>query len=158
MGTLSVERSINGSSSWAVVWTMSGQQQAQSTDDWRFAQAALLQPDVNTTLGCDTLQLRWKGNRMNHYTGDMAIDTIVFGDKYIIRCSCVNGFPEIGDNCPYDQAPYCSACLPTYFLNTLNFSNVSRPFPSWTRSILTEIYLCHACSYHEIEDGNGPDR
>jgi hypothetical protein len=32
---------------------------------------------------------------------------------------------------------------------------VSRPFPSWSRSILTEIYLCHACSYHEIEDGNG---
>jgi|EP01047_Picozoa_sp_COSAG01_P005438 hypothetical protein len=28
-------------------------------------------------------------------------------------------------------------------------------FPSWNRSILTEIYLCHACSYHhEIEDGN----
>ena len=22
---------------------------------------------------------------------------------------------------------------------------VSRPFPSWNRSILTEIYLCHAC-------------
>jgi hypothetical protein len=35
---------------------------------------------------------------------------------------------------------------------------VSWPFPSWNRSILTEIYLCHACSYHEIEDGNGPDR
>jgi hypothetical protein len=32
---------------------------------------------------------------------------------------------------------------------------VSAPFPSWNRSILTEIYLCHACSYHEIEDGNG---
>eukprot|EP01047_Picozoa_sp_COSAG01_P027867 COSAG01_NODE_1854_length_9053_cov_2.566499_3_plen_422_part_00 len=32
---------------------------------------------------------------------------------------------------------------------------MSRPFPSWNRSILTEIYLCHACSYHEIEDGNG---
>ena len=32
---------------------------------------------------------------------------------------------------------------------------VSRPFPSWNRSILTDIYLCHACSYHEIEDGNG---
>eukprot|EP01047_Picozoa_sp_COSAG01_P016365 COSAG01_NODE_836_length_13206_cov_139.627375_18_plen_371_part_00 len=32
---------------------------------------------------------------------------------------------------------------------------VSAPFPSWDRSILTEIYLCHACSYHEIEDGNG---
>ena len=32
---------------------------------------------------------------------------------------------------------------------------VSRAFPSWNRSILTEIYLCHTCSYHEIEDGNG---
>jgi hypothetical protein len=31
---------------------------------------------------------------------------------------------------------------------------VSRAFPSWNRSILTEIYLCHACSYHETEDGN----
>jgi hypothetical protein len=35
---------------------------------------------------------------------------------------------------------------------------VSRPFSSWNRSILTEIYICHTCSYHEIEDGNGPDR
>jgi hypothetical protein len=31
---------------------------------------------------------------------------------------------------------------------------VSRAFSSWNRSILTEIYLCHACAYHEIEDGN----
>jgi hypothetical protein len=31
---------------------------------------------------------------------------------------------------------------------------VSRAFPSWTWSILAEIYLCHACSAHEIEDGN----
>jgi hypothetical protein len=27
---------------------------------------------------------------------------------------------------------------------------VSAPCPSWNRSILTEIYLCHACSCHEI--------
>eukprot|EP01047_Picozoa_sp_COSAG01_P032831 COSAG01_NODE_2388_length_7779_cov_127.916384_13_plen_183_part_00 len=27
---------------------------------------------------------------------------------------------------------------------------VSRPFPSWNRSILTEIFLCHACSCQEI--------
>jgi hypothetical protein len=32
--------------------------------------------------------------------------------------------------------------------------SVSRAFPSWKRSILTEIFLCHACSYHETEDGN----
>jgi hypothetical protein len=35
---------------------------------------------------------------------------------------------------------------------------VSRAFPSWNRSILTEIYLCHACSDHEIEDGNGAEQ
>jgi hypothetical protein len=29
------------------------------------------------------------------------------------------------------------------------WAHVSRAFPSWNRSILTEIYLCHACSYHE---------
>jgi hypothetical protein len=27
---------------------------------------------------------------------------------------------------------------------------VSRPFPSWDRSTLAEIYLCHACSCHEL--------
>jgi hypothetical protein len=27
---------------------------------------------------------------------------------------------------------------------------VSWPFPSWNRSTLTEIYLCHACPCHEI--------
>jgi hypothetical protein len=31
---------------------------------------------------------------------------------------------------------------------------VSRAFPSWKQSMLTEIYLCHACSCHEVEDGN----
>jgi hypothetical protein len=33
-------------------------------------------------------------------------------------------------------------------------ASASRPFPSWKRFILTEIYLCHACSYHANEDGN----
>jgi hypothetical protein len=32
---------------------------------------------------------------------------------------------------------------------------VSRAFPSWKRSILAEIYLCHACSYHEIIEDMG---
>jgi hypothetical protein len=33
---------------------------------------------------------------------------------------------------------------------------VRRPFPSWNRSsILTEIHLCHACSDHDTEGGNG---
>jgi hypothetical protein len=33
-------------------------------------------------------------------------------------------------------------------------SSVSRACPSWDRSIVTEIYLCHACSCQETEDGN----
>jgi hypothetical protein len=35
-------------------------------------------------------------------------------------------------------------------------SLVSRAFSSWNRSIVTGIYLCHACSYHEIDSGNVP--
>eukprot|EP01047_Picozoa_sp_COSAG01_P030010 COSAG01_NODE_2076_length_8486_cov_41.323000_5_plen_88_part_00 len=31
---------------------------------------------------------------------------------------------------------------------------MSRAFPSCTWSIPAEIYLRHACSYHEIEDGH----
>jgi hypothetical protein len=36
----------------------------------------------------------------------------------------------------------------------------ARAFPAFMRSILTEIYLCHACSCQTrgIEDGNGADR
>jgi carboxylesterase type B len=37
-----------------------------------------------------------------------------------------------------------------YDQGAANFSDVSRPFPSWNRSILTEIYLCHACSCQKI--------
>eukprot|EP01047_Picozoa_sp_COSAG01_P068908 COSAG01_NODE_10069_length_2256_cov_39.334261_2_plen_266_part_00 len=32
---------------------------------------------------------------------------------------------------------------------------VSRAFLSWERSIVTEIHLCHACSDHGVEGGNG---
>jgi hypothetical protein len=34
-------------------------------------------------------------------------------------------------------------------------TQVSAPFPAWNRSMLTEIYLCHACSDHESKDENG---
>jgi hypothetical protein len=37
---------------------------------------------------------------------------------------------------------------------TVQRKMVSGAFPSWKRSILTEMYLCHASSYHEIEDGH----
>jgi hypothetical protein len=38
----------------------------------------------------------------------------------------------------------------------LEITAVSPAFPSWKRSILTEIYPCHACSYHEVEDMETP--
>lgn len=34
----------------------------------------------------------------------------------------------------------------------------ARAFPSLMRAVLTEIYTCHACSCHEIEDGNARRR
>jgi UDP-glucose 6-dehydrogenase len=35
-------------------------------------------------------------------------------------------------------------------------TDVSGAFPSFMRPVLTEMYLCHACSCPEIEDGNAP--
>jgi hypothetical protein len=40
--------------------------------------------------------------------------------------------------------------LAAYLFETLRPPSVSRPFSSWNRPILTEIYLCHACSCQEI--------
>jgi hypothetical protein len=50
-----------------------------------------------------------------------------------------------------DAGNHCRCGLPAQLVTP----EASRPFPSRNRSILTEIYLCHACSYHAIEDGNG---
>jgi hypothetical protein len=38
----------------------------------------------------------------------------------------------------------------THMWGGRHFGEVSREFPPWDRSILTEIYLCQACSYQEI--------
>ena len=57
---------------------------------------------------------------------------------------------------PAGRSPWCPG-LAFYDLCTGELEKlpaVSRAFPSCTRSILTEIYLCHACSCHEIEDAN----
>jgi hypothetical protein len=42
------------------------------------------------------------------------------------------------------------SCLATIDEALAGAHGVSRAFPSWNRSILAEIYLCHACSYQEI--------
>eukprot|EP01047_Picozoa_sp_COSAG01_P048021 COSAG01_NODE_4641_length_4858_cov_6.174827_3_plen_226_part_00 len=54
-----------------------------------------------------------------------------------------------GDGSADRQPPDAESKLP---------SLVSAAVPSWMRSILTEIYLCHACSRQEIEDGNASGR
>eukprot|EP01047_Picozoa_sp_COSAG01_P051484 COSAG01_NODE_5318_length_4337_cov_11.889571_7_plen_138_part_01 len=49
-----------------------------------------------------------------------------------------------------------AAASPTPRLDPMGALPVSRAFPSWKRSIVTEIYLlvCHTCSHHGAEDGN----
>jgi hypothetical protein len=62
---------------------------------------------------------------------------------------------------------YTALCERLVFFDSLEYDRrawtraertifVSRAFPSWNRSMLTEICLCHACSCHETEDGNAP--
>jgi lysosomal Pro-X carboxypeptidase len=72
-----------------------------------------------------------------------------FGGPNIGRAS--NIFMTAGQLDPWRAGGITPAELP----GDVDLSIVSRPFPSWNRSISTEIYLCHACSYHEIENGNG---
>jgi hypothetical protein len=50
---------------------------------------------------------------------------------------------------------HAPACIGIWlYRNDPGHEMVSRAFPSWNRTISTEIYLCHACFYHEFEDGN----
>jgi hypothetical protein len=57
-----------------------------------------------------------------------------------------------GSYAPSPGTVNCGPCRGGHTNN--NESVVSLGFPSCKRSILTEIYLCHVCSCHEIEDGN----
>jgi metal-dependent amidase/aminoacylase/carboxypeptidase family protein len=47
-----------------------------------------------------------------------------------------------GDHALFDHAEYEQA--------SRTYADVSRPFLSWDRSILAEIFLCHACSCQEM--------
>jgi hypothetical protein len=56
-----------------------------------------------------------------------------------------------------DQVAHSDAALVNFsrlLLKPTEHTFVSRAFPSRNRTTLTEIYLCHASSDHEIEDGN----
>jgi hypothetical protein len=58
----------------------------------------------------------------------------------------VNGYPALMTELVADG----SIGSFTFDLDIARSSWVSRPFPSWNRSILTEICLCHACSCQDI--------
>ncbi|MFD1063593.1 LamG-like jellyroll fold domain-containing protein [Winogradskyella litorisediminis] len=71
MGTLDVEVSTDGGSSWsAPVWTLSGEQQTSSIEAWRLATI-----DLSTYIG-QTIKIRFSGNTGADFTSDMAIDNI----------------------------------------------------------------------------------
>eukprot|EP01047_Picozoa_sp_COSAG01_P039466 COSAG01_NODE_3264_length_6333_cov_2.641219_2_plen_230_part_00 len=67
------------------------------------------------------------------------------GAKGVSRASVLNQLESAG--APMDALHIAQACGGT---RAKDANPVSRPFPSWNRSILTEIYLCHARSYQEI--------
>lgn len=55
----------------------------------------------------------------------------------------------------HSRAIDCGAlCMPQHRAHLQRL--VRRVFPSYTRSILTGIHLCHACACQETEDGNAP--
>jgi hypothetical protein len=67
-------------------------------------------------------------------------------------CTQPFNLPE-GARC-YSDVVQSSVSAPSSTLPPPPPLRVSQAFPSWNRSMLTEIYLCHACSYQAIEDGN----
>jgi hypothetical protein len=70
--------------------------------------------------------------------------------------ACAAGLNMLGSYTQYAYNPSGSqpvsvptvhdALVAEYGAGAVGYAAVSRPFPSWNRSILTEIDLCHACS------------
>ena len=67
MGTLDVQ--IHNGTSWASVWTLSGQQQTSDTDPWIEAIV-----DISSYTG--TIQIKFLGTKGTSFTGDMSIDEV----------------------------------------------------------------------------------
>ena len=71
MGSLHVETSTDGGASWSAAWSQSGQQQANETDPWGYAEVVLThcawQPDA---------RIRFRGVTGSGGLGDMALDTV----------------------------------------------------------------------------------
>eukprot|EP01047_Picozoa_sp_COSAG01_P044548 COSAG01_NODE_4039_length_5406_cov_1.715980_1_plen_141_part_10 len=74
------------------------------------------------------------------------------------RCVCACGLESPAISSPGAAAPQpavTTLLVPpppqgSWLHELERWEEVDRPFPSWKRSILTEIYLCHACSCQEI--------
>ena len=74
MGTLSVEVSTNGGSTWSTaLWYKTGQQHTSYTATWSMASVDL---SAYTGTGMSTVKIRIKGYTGTAYTSDMAIDDI----------------------------------------------------------------------------------
>jgi hypothetical protein len=61
------------------------------------------------------------------------------------------GLHQAGDMFRHESDQALTACMwarVAMSLGGLGAAYVSRAVPSWNRSILAEIYLCHACSCH----------
>ncbi len=75
MGTLELQISDDGGSSWTTLVTISGQQQTSSSEAWRPSYTEL------SAYAGKTVKFRFKATRGADYTGDMAIDDFYVGEK-----------------------------------------------------------------------------
>eukprot|EP01047_Picozoa_sp_COSAG01_P056202 COSAG01_NODE_6345_length_3723_cov_13.346302_2_plen_194_part_00 len=74
-------------------------------------------------------------------------DTAVLPCRHLCVCStCARAL----DRCPLCRGGVSATMQMEGLAPPPSGGAVSRPFPSWNRSISTEIDLCHACSCHEI--------
>ncbi|MFK7785042.1 MAG: choice-of-anchor J domain-containing protein, partial [Crocinitomicaceae bacterium] len=81
MGTLNLQVSTNGGSSWSTVWNMSGDQ----GDQWLTANV-----DLSAYAG-GTIQLRFSGTTASSYRSDMAVDDISISAGS--SCNTISSFP-----------------------------------------------------------------
>eukprot|EP01047_Picozoa_sp_COSAG01_P017190 COSAG01_NODE_904_length_12843_cov_83.351146_1_plen_1333_part_10 len=89
-------------------WTVSGQQQSDSSDSWIYSE--------QFALPADTDQVRFVGTTGSGSLGNIAIDTVVLSNAVPTakQCACLNGVAAVGPACKNQTVDTCMACNPQY--------------------------------------------
>ena len=92
MGTITVEASVNGGTTWTTLFTLTGQQQSLQADPYLQAQVSLC-----TYAGNSSVDLRIVGNTGTSFSTDMAIDDIEVSDFTGCLAPALNAPTAISD-------------------------------------------------------------